>query len=142
MRRIPSEKDDPYYFHRSGRCGRANEEGDCYAFYDEKELNVIRQLINKGLEIKNVEYKNGVLKELSPFVKERRAKKVDEKLEKEIKMIVNKNKSKSNKVKPGYKKKMKLEIEKAKKKRKREIIKEDIKKRQIERAIKRTKGEY
>ena len=37
---------------------------------------------------------------------------------------------------------MKLEIEKAKKKRKREIIKEDIKKRQIERAIKRTKGEY
>ena len=36
---------------------------------------------------------------------------------------------------------MKEEIDKAKRKRKREIIKADIKKRQKERAIKRTKGE-
>ena len=105
-----------------------------------KNQELVKRVI--ALPGETIEYKNGVLKELAPFIKERRAKKVDEKLEKEIKKIVNKNKSKTNKVKPGYKKKMKLEIEKAKKKRKREIIKEDIKKRQIERAIKRTKGEY
>ena len=131
-----------YYYHRSGRCGRANEKGDCYSFYNEKDLEIIRQLINKGLTIENVEYKNNQLKFLSPFVKERKAKKVDVELEKEIQKIVNKSKSKNKKVKPGYKKKMKEEIEKAKKKRKREIIKADIKKRQRERAIKRTKGEY
>ena len=130
-----------YYYHRSGRCGRANESGDCYSFYDEKDLVIIRQLINKGLDIQNVEYKNDELRVLSPFVKEKRAKKVDTELEKEIRKIVNKRQSKKNKVKPGYKKKIKMEIDKAKKKRKREIIKADIKKRQRERAIKRTKGE-
>jgi hypothetical protein len=36
---------------------------------------------------------------------------------------------------------MREEIDKARRKRKREIIKADIKKRQKERAIKRTKGE-
>lgn len=130
-----------YYYHRSGRCGRASETGDCYSFYDEKDLTIIRQLINKGLEIQNVEYKNDELRVLTPFIKERRAKKVDTELEKEIKKIVNKSQSKKNKVKPGYKKKIKMEIDKAKRKRKREIIKADIKKRQKERAIKRTKGE-
>lgn len=129
-----------YYYHRAGRCGRANETGECYSFYDEKDLDVIRQLINKGLVIENVEYKNGNLKTLTPFIKERKAKKVDEELEKEIKKIVNKNKGKTKKVQPGYKKKMKMEIDKAKKKRKREIIKADIKKRQKERAIKRTQS--
>lgn len=131
-----------YYYHRSGRCGRANETGDCYSFYDEKDLNIIKQLINKGLVIDNVEYKNGELKMLSPFTKERKAKKVDEQLEKEIKKIVNKSKSKTKKVQPGYKKKMREEIDKAKRKRKREIIKADIKKRQKERAIERTKNGY
>ena len=130
-----------YYYHRSGRCGRANETGDCYSFYDEKDLPIIRQLINKGLEIQNVEYKNDELRVLTPFIKERKAKKVDTELEKEIKKIVNKSQSKKNKVKPGYKKKIKMEIDKAKRKRKREIIKADIKKRQKERAIKRSKGE-
>lgn len=130
-----------YYYHRVGRSGRANETGEAYSLYDEKDLKIIRLLIEKGLEINNVEYKNGNLKELAPFVKERKAKKVDETLEKEIKRIVNQNKGKNKKVKPGYKKKMKEEIDKAKRKRKREIIKADIKKRQKERAIQRTKGE-
>ena len=130
-----------YYYHRVGRSGRANETGEAYSLYDEKDLKTIRLLIEKGLEINNVEYKNGNLKELAPFVKERKAKKVDETLEKEIKRIVNQNKGKNKKVKPGYKKKMKEEIDKAKRKRKREIIKADIKKRQKERAIQRTKGE-
>jgi TPR repeat protein len=79
---------------------------------------------------------------IAPFVKEKKAKKVDETLEKEIKRIVNQNKGKNKKVTPGYKKKMKEQIDKAKRKRKREIIKADIKKRQRERAIQRTKGEF
>lgn len=130
-----------YYYHRSGRCGRANETGECFSFYDEKDMDTIRQLINKGLEIENVEYKNGNLKILAPFIREKKAKKVDEVLQKEIKMIVNKNKGKTKKVQPNYKKKMKMEIDKAKRKRKREIIKADIKKRQKERAIERTKNQ-
>lgn len=131
-----------YYYHRSGRCGRANETGECYSFYDDKDLNTIRQLINKGLTIENIEYKNGILKTLTPFIKERRAKKVDEELEKEIKKIVNKNKNKAKRVQPGYKKKMKEEIDKAKRKRKREIIKADIKRRQKERAIQKNKNVF
>ena len=131
-----------YYYHRSGRCGRGSESGECYSFYDEKDLNTIKSLINKGLDIENVIYKNGELKQLTPFTKEKKTKKVDEELEKEIKRIVNRNNAKKKKVQPGYKKKMKEEIDKAKKKRKREIIKADIKKRQKERAIKRNRGEF
>lgn len=131
-----------YYYHRSGRCGRASETGDCYSFYDEKDIGIIKQLINKGLVIENIEYKNGEVKVLAPFIKERRAKKVDEVLEKEIKKIVNKGKNKAKRVQPGYKKKIREEIDKAKRKRKREIIKADIKKRQRERAIERTKNGF
>ena len=58
-----------------------------------------------------------------------------------VKQVVNKNKGKTKKVQPNYKKKMKMEIDKAKRKRKREIIKADIKKRQKERAIERTKNQ-
>lgn len=130
-----------YYFHRSGRCGRASESGECFSLYDNDDLVTIKQLINKGLEIENVEIKNGMIKNMTPFIREKRTKKLDEKLEVEIKKIVNKAKNKKQKVQPGYKKKIKLEIDKAKRKRKREIIKEDIKKRQKERAIKRSKGE-
>lgn len=131
-----------YYYHRVGRSGRANETGEAYSLYDEKDLKTIRLLIEKGLEVNNVEYKNGALKTLAPFIKEKKAKKVDETLEKEIKRIVNQNKGKNKRVTPGYKKKMKEQIDKAKRKRKREIIKADIKKRQRERAIQRTKGEF
>ena len=131
-----------YYYHRSGRCGRASETGECYSFYDEKDLSIIKQLINNGLVIENIEYKNGDKKILSPFIKERKTKKVDEVLEKEIKKIVNKSKNKAKRVQPGYKKKIKEEIDKAKRKRKREIIKADIKKRQKERAIQRTKNGF
>lgn len=131
-----------YYYHRSGRCGRASETGDCYSFYDEKDLPIIKQLINKGLAIANIEFKNGEKKTLTPFIKEKKPKKIDVELEKEIQKIINKNKKKNKTVKPGYKKKIKEEIDKAKRKRKREIIKADIKKRQRERAIKRSKGEF
>ncbi len=113
-----------FYFHRAGRCGRNGKEGECYSFYDEKEEKIIRQLIEKGLKIENVEIKNGTMKSLKPFVRENKSKKLDPELAKQINLI--KIKNKNAKVKPGYKKKMQAEIDKAKRKHKRQIIKKSI----------------
>ncbi len=113
-----------FYFHRAGRCGRNEESGECYSFYDEKEEKIILQLINKGLKIENISYKNGERKVLKPFVREKKNI-VNEELAKEIKKITVKHKNKQ--VKPGYKKKMKEEIDKVKRKHKRDIIKKSIK---------------
>ena len=113
-----------YYYHRAGRSGRANENGECYSFYDEKEEKIIKQLISRGLKIENVDIKNGGLKMLKPFIRENKGKKLDEELEKEIKKVVIRNKT--TKVKPGYKKKLKEEIDKVKRKHKRNMIKKSI----------------
>lgn len=113
-----------FYFHRAGRCGRNNLTGECYSFYDEKEEKIVRQLISKGLHIDNVEFKNGTLKYLKPFIRENKSKKLDPELEKEIRKVTIKNKN--TKVKPGYKKKLKEEINKVKKKHKRALIKKSI----------------
>lgn len=113
-----------FYFHRAGRCGRNKATGECYSFYDEKDEKTIKLLINKGLKIENVEFKNGVMKTLKPFVRENVSKKLDPELVKEIKKVTVKNKG--TKVKPGYKKKLKEEIDKVKRKHKRQIIKKSI----------------
>ena len=113
-----------FYFHRAGRCGRNGEYGECYSFYDEKDEKTIFQLINKGLKIENIEYRDGVIKQLKPFVRENKGKKLDPELAKEIHMVHVKNKN--VKVKPGYKKKMQAEIDKLKRKHKRNIIKKSI----------------
>ena len=113
-----------FYFHRAGRCGRNGETGECYSFYDEKDEKIIKQLINKGLKIENVDIKNGSMKALKPFVRENKTKKIDPELAKEIHKIRVKNKN--AKVKPGYKKKMQAEIDKLKRKHKRQIIKKSI----------------
>ena len=113
-----------FYYHRAGRCGRNGSVGECYSFYDEKEEKVIKQLIEKGLKIENVDFKNGQRRTLKPFIKEFKNSKMDPELAKEIKKINVMNKNK--KVKPGYKKKIKAEIDKAKRKHKRQIIKKSI----------------
>ena len=113
-----------FYFHRAGRCGRNGATGDCYSFYDEKDEKIIKQLIAKGLKVENVEFKNGQMKTLKPFVRENKSKKLDPELSKEINKVVVKNKN--ARVKPGYKKKMQAEIDKLKRKHKRQIIKKSI----------------
>lgn len=113
-----------FYYHRAGRCGRNGAIGECYSFYDEKDEKTIRQLIDKGLKIENIEFKNGAIKTLKPFVRETSNKKMDPELAKEIRKVTLKNKN--TKVKPGYKKKLKAEIEKVKRKHKRQIIKKSI----------------
>jgi ATP-dependent RNA helicase CshB len=113
-----------FYFHRAGRCGRNGASGECYSFYDEKDEKTIKQLISKGLKIENVEFKNGEMKSLKPFIKENKGKKIDPELAKEIHKV--KVKNKNTRVKPGYKKKMQQEIDKLKRKHKRQIIKKSI----------------
>lgn len=113
-----------FYFHRAGRCGRNGDVGECYSFYDEKDEKIIKQLINKGLKIENVDIKNGVMKNLKPFVREKVNKKLDPELAKEIRKVSLKNKN--AKVKPGYKKKIKEEIDQIKRKHKRQMIKKSI----------------
>ena len=113
-----------FYFHRAGRCGRNGASGECYSFYDEKEEKIIMQLITKGLKVENVEFKNGIMKTLKPFIRDNSNKKLDPELAKEIHKI--KVKNKNAKVKPGYKKKMQAEIDKLKRKHKRQIIKKSI----------------
>lgn len=121
---IDFPKNLEFYFHRAGRCGRNGTSGECYSFYDEKEEKIIRQLIDKGLKIENIEWKNGAIKTLKPFVRENKGRKIDPELAKEIHKV--KVKNKNAKVKPGYKKKMQQEIDKLKRKHKRQIIKKSI----------------
>ena len=66
---------------------------------------------------------------------EKRVNQLDLDIQKAIRMNT------SSKVKPNYKKKVKLAVEKVKRKHKRDVIKNDIKKRIVERAIKKNKGE-
>ena len=89
---------------------------------DEK---IIKQLIEKGLKIENVDIRNGQFKTLKPFVRENKGgKKLDPELAIEIQKV--KVKNKGARVKPGYKKKMQQEIDKLKRKHKRKIIKKSI----------------
>lgn len=126
-------KDLSFYFHRAGRTGRFNASGVSYVFYNVDTISDMRRLLALNVDFKYLVLKNDSLQE---------GKKIDEKkvfksrnnteLEKEIKKAISVNKS--NKVRPGYKKKVKDAVEKAKRKYRRDIIKKDIKKRQVERA--------
>ena len=124
---FPKELD--YYIHRSGRTGRAGRDGICYALYDKKEDQVIRQLEVRGIHFDHMNYRNGQWVTLEPLHKKKVKK--DDPLEKEIAKIVSRKKQK---IKPGYKKKRAQEVEKLKRKARRAMIQEDIKRQKKERA--------
>lgn len=127
-----------FYTHRAGRCGRNNLEGICICLYKTNDKESILKLEKQGIDFQHCDFKNGNFKELSPFsYRSKHQKNTLQEVDLQIKKVIAKNKNK--KVKPNYKKKVKLEIEKIKRKHKREIIKKDIKKRQIARAIEKTK---
>ncbi len=117
---FPSELD--FYIHRSGRTGRNNREGTCFALYRENDENAIKSLIGRGIKFSHKSFKNGIWKDLKPYGEKRKAK--NDKTEIEIAKKLTK---KSNIVKPGYKKKRKEEIAKIKRKEKREFIQNQIK---------------
>lgn len=129
---FPKEID--FYIHRSGRTGRAGKEGICYALYRKEDETSIRQLIVRGIGFKHRTLKNKEWVDLAPIFEKKRQK--DDPLEKEIAKMVSKKK---NKVKPGYKKKRKEEISLLKRKAKRQMIQDDIKAQQKERAKQKQK---
>lgn len=129
-----------FYTHRAGRCGRNNYKGQSITLYSPKDNNAIMALEQQGIKFVVKEIKNDTWKELKEFNargkrKDKRVNQLDLDIQKAIRMNT------SSKVKPNYKKKVKLAVEKVKRKHKRDVIKSDIKKRIVERAIKKNKGE-
>ena len=123
-----------FYYHRAGRTGRFNKNGNCYTFYDNDKTAKPLQLVADGVPFIYKTLRNGELVEGHPIEKSHPTKrKVDQELENEIRKISSKAKGKNKKVKPGYKKKLRDEIAKAKQKRRREIIKKDIRRQRVER---------
>lgn len=122
-------KDLKFYVHRSGRTGRANRDGICYALYKEEDRKSINDLANMGIQFEHKDIKNGSWVDLKPYFNVKMTK-VDP-LKNEISSIV---KKKKKKVKPNYKKKQRDEIERLRRKKKREIIQKDIARQKKERA--------
>lgn len=98
--------DYEFYVHRSGRCGRMNRSGKCYALYDTLDDNYLDLLNKKGVVPTYFEIRD---KELIPYKgrnlrKERQIPKTD------YVKIAERHIPKSKKVKPGYKKKRQQEV--------------------------------
>ena len=75
---------DSYERHVIWRYNNLKEEVGLLSRKDEK---IIKQLIEKGLRVENVEIKNGTMKALKPFVRENKQKKLDPELAKQINLI-------------------------------------------------------
>lgn len=124
-------RDSDYYFHRAGRAGRFNNEGDSYIFYtqdDEDSLKRVRDLLRRGLEYDTYTLSKENLKKNKGSYEFKNMGKKDradsENLQKKIRHAVNQNKS--NKVKPGYKKKVKKAVDLVKFKHRRKIVMTNI----------------
>lgn len=124
---FPKELD--FYVHRSGRTGRAGRDGVCYALYRGEDDTLIRMLENRGIHFEHENYRGGSWVKLKPL-HEQRVKKKDP-LEQEIRKIVSRKKTK---VKPNYRKKQRQEVERLRRKARRNMIQEDIRRQQKERA--------
>ncbi len=134
---LPYEQE--FYFHRSGRTGRASFDGDCYSLYSKDEIKYLERLHKLGVNFENKEFQNGKIVNLKPLFKTHVKSNKKHPEYAKIQRII--NESKKGKVKPGYKKKRDAAIEKVKQKYHREMIKNDIKKQIRDRAIKKTKAE-
>ncbi len=117
---LPSDLD--YYYHRAGRSGRYDRDGDSYIFYDDDNKYKLENLKKTKLTFDEL-----VLREegIKPQRKKGQARRqVNEVLEAKIKREV--SKVRSYKVKPNYKKKVKLAVMKAKRDHKKQIIRDNI----------------
>ena len=114
-----------FYTHRAGRTGRAGKSGRMFAFYYEKDIDKVKQLIKNGIKFNHKALNKTGLRDLKPvdYVHKHKASELDLEIAKIIK-----NKPKT--VKPGYKKKINSEIEQLKRKKKREMIQKSIKEQQ------------
>jgi len=121
-----------FYYHRAGRTGRFNKQGNCYTFYNNDSTKRPLELISQGQTFEYLILKNGefiVGKEIEK--KHPTKKKEDPELTKEI--AIARQKVKSKKVEPCYKKKQKWEEERVRKYHRRKMIRQDIRRQRVER---------
>lgn len=129
---IDLPKDLSFYFHRAGRTGRFDQKGECYTFYNSDTVEGILKLEKLNVKFEYLTLKDDELKPGKPIAAKRIFKTTANKeLDAKIKKAVAFNST--SEVKPGYKKKVKDAVNKAKRDHRREIIREDIKKRKVER---------
>jgi len=114
-----------FYTHRAGRTGRAGKSGRAFAFYFDKDVNKVLQLIKNGIKFNHKALNKTGIRELKPIDYKHQHKASP--LDIEIATIV---KNRPKKVKPGYKKKITIEIEQLKRKKKRQMIQNSIKEQQ------------
>jgi len=118
-----------FFIHRSGRTGRNKREGTCYTIYKAGDESSIKKLQVRGVKFHHMDIKNDKFYELKPIFYKRQSK--DDELEKEISKSLQRKKKV---VKPNHKKKQKETIQKLKQRKKRDIIRNEIKSAQKERA--------
>lgn len=122
-----------YYFHRAGRTGRFDKEGNSYVFYVPGDVQKVKELIKKGVIFDYFTLKNDELKADRNLLENKKTTKGNnEVLEKQIRAAV--NKVRTNKVKPNYKKKMKVAAERAKERHKRKIIRTNLRKKDVQKS--------
>lgn len=124
---LPSDLD--FYIHRSGRTGRAGQDGTCFTLFKSDDEAAIRQLQTKGIGFRQRNIKDGVWVDMKVFNAKKEFK--EDPLSAEISKIVHRKKKV---VKPGYKKKRAAEVDKLRRKAKRAMIQEDIRRQKKERA--------
>ncbi|OIJ22152.1 DEAD/DEAH box helicase [Anaerobacillus alkalidiazotrophicus] len=105
-----------WYVHRVGRSARAGESGVALTIYDEKDDQSIEKLMNRKINFKFVDIKNGEWIELENKLKRKVRKKIPSTPIATRKATApatgGKAKAKPKGVKPGYKKKARWEQEK------------------------------
>ncbi|MFA7449488.1 MAG: DEAD/DEAH box helicase, partial [Bacilli bacterium] len=115
-----------FYFHRAGRTGRNQNEGEAYTLFDHDDLPIVEKVEALGVSFKTLAYKKGEFIEVQ---KKERSKKAltpeKQALETKIKKTVAATKTK--KVRPRYKKKVKEAVAKVKWFHKKQTIKKSIK---------------
>ncbi|MFX3623806.1 MAG: DEAD/DEAH box helicase [Ectobacillus sp.] len=113
---LPADLD--FYIHRVGRTARAGYSGIAATIYEPSDEEALDKLEKRGIELRQIDLRNGEWTELGPRRKRQsRQKKEDDDLDVMAKKVIKKPK----KVKPGYKKRLAEEREKLKKQYRRKM---------------------
>ena len=124
-------KDQFYYFHRAGRCGRFDALGWSYILCGKEDLDACRALQRKGAGFRFAAVRKGELISVNSAPVSHRANVADTPYLKQAVLEV-KRKHPLGKVKPGYKKKVREAIRVAKIKHRKKIIRTNLSKKGIE----------
>lgn len=134
-----------FYYHRAGRTGRFDKDGDSWVFYDDDSARLPLALVNeKRATFDYYTLRGNILKEdpVGLAAKKKLTKKkafASEEEKKEVKIA--KANTRSDKVKPGYKKKQKAAIERVKNKYRRKAIQRSVRRELEEQYRKKAREE-